>query len=77
VAEDLREQVARRLEQVIAPWGDRILDEGGWLEAQADEVIRCMEWAWELGRQNGRHEENSTYEPDSEVLTLPPEDWHP
>ncbi len=41
----VREQLAQRFGDVISPYGDRLLDEDGWLSDLADECIRQMRWA--------------------------------
>ncbi len=89
---DLREQVARRLAEVIEPWSDRLLDHDGWLQAQADEVIRIAEWARRRALKAGlvsqtlreglvtdsaSGEEEITRILAERPLTLPPPDWKP
>ncbi|HLE28139.1 MAG TPA: hypothetical protein VI793_08485 [Anaerolineales bacterium] len=76
----LRQQVTARFDEILKPYGDRLLDDDGWLIALADECIRQMEWArrectgehWEGdGRDGTRHLVDRSEEP----LILAPEGW--
>ena len=79
MTDSLRERLKDRIEEVAArvPVGhvaEVSLGDPGVLDAVADEVIRCMEWA--------RRHEHSTCRQEGPLhfcgaLTLPPDSWQP